>query len=294
MDVGLIGVGLMGQGIARNVMIKGGHALRFLDHPGNQPVDEIVGLGAVACQTPAEVAAGSEVIILCVTGAPQVEAVLTGEDGVLSALGKGAVIVDCSTSLPNNSEKMAALAEQKGCAFLDAPMTRTAPHAHAGTLNLLVGGDAGALEKVAPVLDAFTEDVLHVGPVGTGHRMKLLHNYVSIGFMTLLAEAAAQSADAGVDPKVLVDVLHNGGGASVALDRLAPFITDQDPSALPFVVGNAVKDIDYYRQMSLAAGAQHTIMTGVLEALNGAVEQGQGEAYLPELVRIFRSADPEG
>ena len=289
MNVGMIGVGLMGQGIARNVMIRGGHALRFLNHPGNQPVDEIVDLGAVSCKTPAEVAQGADVIILCVTGAPQVEAVLTGEDGVLTTLGAGAVIVDCSTSLPENSTKMAALTMAQGGGFLDAPMTRTATHAQVGTLNLLVGGDAAVLDQVAPVLDAFTENVAHVGPVGTGHRMKLLHNFVSIGFMTLLAEAAAQSADAGVDPNVLVEVLNTGGGASVALDRLAPFITDQDPSALPFMVNNALKDIDYYQQMSQAAGAQQSIAAGVLQALNEAVEQGHGEAYLPELVAAFRS-----
>tara|TARA_R110002094_G_scaffold49663_4_gene61473 strand:- start:1230 stop:2114 length:885 start_codon:yes stop_codon:yes gene_type:complete len=289
MNVGMIGVGLMGQGIARNVLIRGGHTLRFLDHPGNQPVDEITGLGAVSCKTPAEVAQGADVVILCVTGAPQVEAVLTGDDGVLSALSAGAAIVDCSTSLPENSTKMAALTARKGGGFLDAPMTRTATHAQAGTLNLLVGGEAAVLDQVTPVLSAFTEHVTHVGPVGTGHRMKLLHNFVSIGFMTLLAEAAAQSADAGVDPKVLVEVLKTGGGASVALDRLAPFITDQDPSALPFVVNNALKDIDYYLQMSQAAGAQRGIAAGVLQALDEAVEQGQGEAYLPELVAAFRS-----
>ncbi|WP_165937659.1 NAD(P)-dependent oxidoreductase [Antarcticimicrobium sediminis] len=289
MNVGIIGVGLMGHGIARNVLARGGFTLSFLDHPGNQPVDEIVGLGAQACATPAEVAAASDVVILCVTGSPQVEAIVTGENGVVSGLKPGTVIVDCSTALPDSTVRMGAAIKAVGGEYLDAPMTRTAKHAHEGTLNLLVGGDAAVLERVRPVLASFTETVDHVGALGDGHRLKLLHNYVSVGFMTLLAEAAAQSADAGIDPKVFVDVLANGGGASAALQRLAPFITEGDREGLPFFVSNAQKDINYYRAMSDAAGAQKIIADGVANALSSAVDAGQGQAYVPELVRIFRS-----
>ena len=288
MNVGIIGVGLMGHGIARNVLSRGGHALSFLDHPGNQPVDEIVGLGAKPCASPADVAAASDVVILCVTGSPQVEAVLTGENGVVSALKPGTVIVDCSTALPDSTVKMGKVVEAAGGAYLDAPMTRTAKHAHEGTLNLLVGGEARTLEKVRPVLASFTEAVEHVGPLGHGHRMKLLHNYVSIGFMALLAEAAAQAADAEIDPKVFVDVLAKGGGASAALQRLAPFIVDGDREGLPFFVSNAQKDIDYYRAMSDDSGARKTVADAVSSALSAAVEDGHGQAYVPELVRIFR------
>lgn len=291
MNVGIIGVGLMGHGIARNVLIRGKFPLSFLDHPGNRPVDEILGLGARSCTTPAEVAAASDVIILCVTGSPQVEAVLTGDNGVIPALKPGTVIVDCSTALPESTVKMAEQVKAAGGAFLDAPMTRTATHAHEGKLNLLVGGEAEMLERVRPVLASFTENVDHVGPVGAGHRLKLLHNYVSVGFMTLLAEAAAQSADAGIEPKFFVDVLAKGGGASVALDRLAPYITAQNRDALPFMVSNALKDIDYYRAMSEAAGARHAVADGVSKAISAAVEGGQGEAYVPELVRIFRRSE---
>ena len=141
-----------------------------------------------------------------------------------------------------------------------------------------------------PVLASFTEEVAHVGPLSHGHRLKLLHNYVSVGFMTLLAEAAAQSADAGVDPAVFVDVLASGGGASVALDRLAPFITDGNREGLPFFVSNAQKDIDYYRAMSEQAGAQQTVADGVSAALADAVADGHGQAYVPELVRLFGRA----
>jgi 3-hydroxyisobutyrate dehydrogenase len=224
-----------------------------------------------------------------VTGSAQVEQILTGPDGALMLLPDGCTIVDCSTSLPQSTLRMAALTEEAGGHFVDAPMTRTAAHAQAGTLNLLAGGEAESLARVAPVLDSFTESVTHVGPVGTGHRMKLLHNYVSIGFMTLLAEAAAQSADAGVDPETLIKVLGEGGGGSVALDRLAPFIAKEDRSGLPFFLSNALKDMDYYMQMSEQSGARKDIAQGVHKALAGTVESDHGDAWLPELVALFRT-----
>ena len=111
--------------------------------------------------------------------------------------------------------------------------------------------------------------------------------------MTLLAEAAAQAADTGVDPQVFVDVLAGGGGASAALDRLAPYIVSQDRDALPFFVSNAQKDIDYYRSMSDASGAQKAVADGVSAALARTVGAGFGDAYVPELVRLFRK-DAEG
>lgn len=291
MHVGIIGVGLMGHGIARNVLKRGGHELSFLDHPGNQPVDEILGLGARSCATAAEVAEASEVVILCVTGSPQVEAIVTRADGLATALKPGTVVVDCSTALPDSTVRMGEVVRQAGGAYIDAPMTRTAKHAHEGTLNLLVGGEAETIDRVRPVLASFTEKVDHVGPLGHGHRLKLLHNYVSVGFMTLLAEASAQAADAGVDPKIFVDVLAGGGGASAALDRLAPYITAKDREGLPFFVANAQKDIDYYRAMSEASGARTTVADGVSSALSGAVEAGHGQAYVPELVSLFRKGD---
>lgn len=290
MRVGLIGVGLMGHGIARNVLLRGGFQLTFLDHPGNQPVDEITGLGGRPAATVAEVAAASDAVILCVTGSPQVEAIVGGENGLEAAITPGTVIVDCSTALPDSTLRMGTLIAAAGGAYLDAPMTRTAKHAHEGTLNLLVGGEAEVLERVRPVLASFTASVQHVGPLGHGHRLKLLHNYVSIGFMSLLAEAAAQAADAGVDPQTFVDVLAGGGGASAALDRLAPYIVAGDREGLPFFVGNAQKDIDYYRAMAEAAGGQLTIADGVSAALGAAVTGGHATAYVPELVTLFRKS----
>jgi len=288
MKVGLIGVGLMGHGIARNVLGRGGFALAFMEHPGNQPVDEILSLGGKAHPTAAAVAAESDVVILCVTGAPQVEDVLTGQGGVLEGLQKGAVVIDCSTSLPETSVKMAAAVEAAGGGFIDAPMTKLAKQAHEGTLNLLAGGEAAVLDRVRAVLGSFSERIDHVGGIGDGHRMKLLHNFVSVGSMTLIAEAAAHAADAGIAPEVLIEVLASGGGKGIALDRLTPFITAGDASNVPFSIANGLKDLTYYNEMAEAAGANRAVAGGVKSALASAADEAGTEAYVPELVRLFR------
>jgi len=288
MQVGIIGVGLMGHGIALNVL-KGGFSLLILDHPGNQPVDDLIEMGAERRGSPSAVAAAADLVILCVTGSPQVEAVLTGETGVISELKPGTIVVDCSTALPQSTERMAALVAAAGGRFLDAPMTRLAQQAHEGTLNILVGGEVEVLEAARPVLDTFTENIDHVGGVGFGHRMKLLHNYVSIGHMALLAEAAAQAAEAGVEAQVFVDVLAKGGGAGAALERLRKCILTGDASDVPFAIGNAIKDIDYYREMVGDGAGSRAIADGVSAAIGAAAAAGHGDAYVPDLTRLFRS-----
>jgi len=285
--VGLIGAGLMGHGIALNVR-KGGFPLAVMSHPGNQPIEDLIEIGARPLDSPGAVAAEADLVILCVTGSPQVEAVLTGKSGVINALRPGSIVVDCSTALPESTVRMAAQVEAAGGRFLDAPMTRLAPQAHAGTLNILVGGEADVLEAARPVLDTFTENIDHVGAVGFGHRMKLLHNFVSIGHMALLAEAAAQAADAGVESDVFVDVLARGGGAGAALERLRNCVLTGDASGVPFAIGNAIKDIDYFREMVGDKSGSRAIADGVSNAITTAVEQGHGDAYLPELTKLFR------
>ena len=289
--MGLAGVGLMGHGIARN-LLRRGHTLRVLAHPGNQPLDELLQGGATVVDTAQALADVSEVILLCVTGTPEVEAVLTGPAGVLQGLRPGSTVIDCSTAVPGSTLRMAALVTAAGGRFLDAPMTRTAQHAHAGTLNLLVGGDAGLLAEMRPLLSAFAENITHAGPVGAGHRLKLLHNFVSLGSMALLAEAAACAARGGIAPEVLVDVLASGGGAGVALERLRPVILDPAGPPMPFAMGNALKDLRYYLAMAEAVPTPHAIAEAVLATYDMGVVQAGVQAMVTELVAELTRMGP--
>ncbi len=286
-SVGLVGVGLMGHGIALNLARKG-WPLGYLDHPGNQPTDDLDGLGATRHADRASLARASEVIILCVTGTPQVEDVLLGDGGLLAALRPGTVVVDCSTAIPASTARVAAAVRQAGGRFLDAPMTRTPKEAAEGRLNLLVGAEPELFSAMRPLLSAFAENIFHAGSeAGAGHTLKLLHNYVSLGTVTLIAEAAACAGKAGIAPDVLVDVLRKGGGHGAALDRLSPFLLAGDSSPMRFSIANAHKDLGYYVAMAETLGAERAVADGVLADLDGLVEAGHGADHLPLVAQHF-------
>ncbi len=286
LKVGMVGIGLMGHGIASN-LVKHGHQLVVLEHAGNQPLAALKAAGVVGLQHAADVAAQSDAVILVLTGSPQVEAVLTDDGGVLAGLRTGSVVIDCSTAIPSSTLRMAQAVQAAGSQFLDAPMTRTPKEAAEGRLNLLVGGDAAVLDRWRPLLQCFAENITHAGPIGAGHSMKLLHNYVSLGMVTLLSEAAACAAANGVAPEVFVNVLAQGGGGGVALERIKPYLLAQDVSGLRFSIANACKDLGYYNAMAADTAAHQAVAAAVLATLEDAMARGAPGALVPELVSIL-------
>ena len=284
--IGIVGVGMMGVGIATNLQ-KHGHPLNLLEHPGNQPLDGLVRGGARTFAGAAALAAASDVVILVLTGSPQVEAVLTGAGGVLEGLRPGSVVMDCTTAIPASTRRMAQAVEAAGGRFLDTAMTRTPKEAMEGRLNLLVGGDAALLEACRPLMRCYAENIFHAGPVGAGHGMKLLHNYVSLGMVALLSEAAACARLNGVGAEVFVDVLAKGGGGGTALERVRPYLLAQDTSGLRFTIANACKDLGYYRTMAGDAGAAGGIAAAVLATLELGLRHGDETTLLPQLVDLL-------
>lgn len=287
--IGMVGIGLMGHGIAGN-LLKHGHALTVLEHPGNQPLEALQARGAQVVASLHAVAAAADVIVLCVTGSPQVEAVVLGEGGLLARLRAGTVIVDCSTAVPASTERVAAAVKAAGGRFADAPMTRTPREAEEGRLNLLVGADEALFAELRPLLACFAENITHCGGVGAGHRMKLLHNFVSLGGAALIAEAAACARRGGVAPEVFVEVLAKGGGAGVTLERMRPFLEHGDDSGLKFALSNAVKDLGYYATMAADSGAVQTIAQAVRLDLEFGVQALGGERFVPALVDALAAA----
>lgn len=288
--IGMIGIGMMGHGIATNI-VKHGHPLAFLEHPGNQPVDALVSAGARGVPTIAALAAEAEVVILCVTGSPEVESVLFQAGGLLESMRPGTTIIDCSTAIPSSTLRIAEAVAKAGGRFLDAPMTRTPKEAAEGRLNLLVGGEAALFDECRPLLACFAENIVHAGPVGAGHRMKLLHNYVSLGFSAVLAEAAACAQRADVDPHVFMEVLAKGGGGGVVLERLRPYIEAKQIAAFRFSISNALKDIGYYTTMAGEIGASVTAAEGIRRTLEDAVAAGRGGAAVPELIDLLAAGN---
>jgi 3-hydroxyisobutyrate dehydrogenase-like beta-hydroxyacid dehydrogenase len=281
--IGMIGLGLMGLGIATNI-VKKGFVLTAMDHPGNQPLGELMAAGATTAPTAQAVAQASDIVILCVNGSAQVEAILAGETGLLAGLRAGMTVIDCSTSIPGSTQQVAATLAQRGVRFMDAAMTRTPNEAMQGRLNLLIGSEAALLEEVRPLLSTFAENIVHAGGVSAGHSMKLLHNFVSLGSVTLLAEAAACARRSGIDDAVFVEVLEKGGGWGAALERLKPYLLRGETSGLRFSMGNALKDLGYYADMAQQTGSHDAAAQAMQATLAAACQAVDPQTLLPELV----------
>ena len=281
--IGMIGLGLMGLGIATNI-VKKGFALTAMEHPGNQPLGDLIAAGARTAPTAQAVAQTSDIVILCVNGSAQVEAILSGDTGLLAGLREGMTVIDCSTSIPGSTQQVAATLAQRGVRFMDAAMTRTPNEAMQGRLNLLIGGDAALLEEVRPLLSTFAENIVHAGGVSAGHSMKLLHNFVSLGSVTLLAEAAACARRSGIDDAVFVEVLEKGGGWGAALERLKPYLLRGETSGLRFSMANALKDLGYYADMAHESGSHDAAAQAMHRTLAAACQAVDPQTLLPELV----------
>lgn len=289
MKIGMVGIGMMGQGIATNI-VKHAYPMVLLEHPGNRPLQDLVAAGATTTPSAAALAAAVDVVILCVTGSPEVEDVLYREGGLLEGLKPGTIVIDCSTAIPSSTLKVAASVEKAGGRFLDAPMTRTPKEAADGRLNLIVGGSSDLFEICRPLFECFAENMTLAGPVGSGHKLKLLHNFVSLGFSAVLAEAAACADRSGIDPHVLVEILGKGGGDGVILKRLSPYILSRDGAGFRFSIANALKDMGYYTTMAQEAGAALAMAEAARQTYAAALKNGP-DATVPELVTILSAQD---
>lgn len=283
--IGFIGVGLMGHGMAKNIVDKG-WPLTVLGHRRREAVDDLVRRGAAEAASPRELAQRSDVVVLCVTGSPQVEALLTGPDGLAAAdrpAGEPLLVIDCSTSEPAVTTRLAAALAPRGIALIDAPLSRTPKDAWEGTLDVMVGGDGAAVARARPILDSFAGRVVETGPVGTGHTMKLLNNFLSMGYAALYAEALMIGAKAGLKPAVFDSVVSGGRMDCGFYQTFRRYVIERDPEAHRFTLDNALKDVTYLAGLAQALGAANPVGAAVRNAFALAVGSGHGQDYVPTL-----------
>ncbi|MDP3897404.1 MAG: NAD(P)-dependent oxidoreductase [Mesorhizobium sp.] len=284
-NIGFAGLGLMGHGMASNILKKG-FPLAVLAHRSRANVDDLIGKGAREAASPRQLAEMSDIVVLCVTGSVQVEQLVLGEDG-LAAAGKKLVIVDCSTSDPSSTVRLAADLARKGVVLIDAPLSRTPKDAAEGTLDVMVGGAADVVERVRPVLDAFSGKVTHTGPTGSGHTMKLLNNFISLGYGAIYAEALALGAKAGLTPVVIDKVIRGGRMDCGFYQTFFKYVLERDRDAHKFALRNALKDLSYLSAFANASETANPIGASVRNSYALAVGMGRGEDYIPMLSDII-------
>jgi 3-hydroxyisobutyrate dehydrogenase-like beta-hydroxyacid dehydrogenase len=282
--IGFVGVGLMGHGMAKNLVEKG-WPLTVLGHRNRQPIEDLKNRGAHEATTARDLALQSDIVVLCVTGSPQVESVINGREG-LAAAGKPLLVIDCSTSDPSVTTRLAADLAPKSITLIDAPLGRTPKDAWEGTLDVMVGGEPAAVDRARPVLEAFASRIILTGPTGTGHTMKLLNNFLSMGYAALYSEALMLGAKVGLTPQVFDSVIRGGRMDCGFYQTFFKYVLERDRDAHRFSLRNGLKDVSYLAGLANAAGVANPVGAAVRNCFALAVGRGHGEDYVPMLSDI--------
>ncbi len=274
--IGFVGLGIMGRPIVQH-LIKAGHPLRVHSRTRSR-ADAAVAAGATWCDSPAEAAAGCELLLTMVTDTPDVEAVLFGPRGAAEGLARAAVVVDMSTISPAATRAFAGRLSQRGVHLLDAPVTGGQAGAEQGTLTIMVGGEAAAFERARPVLEVFARRVVHVGPSGTGQTLKACNQVLCAVNMISVCEALLLARRAGLDLSQAVETLGGGAGGSWAWTNLGRRIVEGDLNPA-FMIALMQKDLRIVQQL---AAELHVPLPGtaLAQQLFRAVEAEPGGASL--------------
>jgi 3-hydroxyisobutyrate dehydrogenase-like beta-hydroxyacid dehydrogenase len=282
--IGFIGVGLMGHGMAKNILEAGYH-VTILANRNRVPVEDLLARGAAEATSAKALAEAVDIVFLCVTGSPQVISIINGENG-LAAAGKPLLIVDCSTSDPSVTTALAAELAGRGVTLIDAPLSRTPKDAWEGTLDVMIGGADEDVARVKPIIDSFSQRMVHTGPTGTGHTMKLLNNFVSLGYGALYAEALMLGAKSGLKAEIFDQVIRGGRMDCGFYQTFFKYVIERDRDAHKFTLRNALKDLTYLSAFATNAGAANPVSAAVRNAYALAIGAGRGDDYVPMLSDI--------
>jgi 3-hydroxyisobutyrate dehydrogenase-like beta-hydroxyacid dehydrogenase len=272
----------MGHGMARNLLAKG-HSLTLAVHRNRDRLADLLAAGATEAASAKDLAAASDLVFICVTGSPQVEASVNGANGLLAGAHAGLMIVDCSTSEPDSTARLREQCAASGVPFIDAPLSRTPVEAEAGRLNVMVGADKSVFECLQPILACFAENIFHVGGPGAGHTIKLLNNFIAQAVCTATAEAFAVGQRAGLDLKALVDLISVGPVNSGLFQAMAKTLQGQ-MDGLKFELDNARKDVRYYTHLAEGLAIPTVMGEAVHQSLALASALGHGKKFVPSLV----------
>lgn len=280
--IGFIGLGMMGHGMARNLLLKG-HGLRFAVHRNRDNLQDLLAAGAVEVRSRAELTAGADAVILCVTGSPQVEAIVFGSGGLLETASPGLLVIDTSTAEPASTARIREAFAARDCSYVDAPLARTPKEAEEGRLNTMVGATEADFERVKPILAAFCENVIHVGPPGHGHVLKLINNMLAMTTAAAIAEAVAAAAKSGLSLHKLFEVISAGGVNSGIFRMMVGSMLEGDLSGLRFAIANAQKDLRYFTHLTESLPTTSYLAEAAHQSFVQATNLGLGDRFVASL-----------
>ncbi len=284
--VGFCGLGTMGSAMAAN-LLRAGFALTVWNRSPDRTA-ALLEQGAVEAATPRAVAEASDVVVICVSDTPDVEAVLFAPDGVSEGASAGTLVVDCSTISPTASREFGARLAQRGVSMVDAPVSGGSEGAQKGTLTIMVGGEQSDLTRARPVLEAMGHSITHMGQLGSGQATKAVNQVILCGTYLGVAEGLVLAMRAGLDPELVVAALGGGAAASWVLEnRSGRMIADEYP--LGFKLSLHLKDVMIALDMARESGAALPVTALAAQIENGLVAQGHGDDDVSALARAIRA-----
>lgn len=269
-----IGLGVMGREMARNLLDAGHEVTVWNRSPG--PARDLEAAGAVAAASPAEAARSADVVLACLLDGPVVDQVLLGDDGVLAGARPGTIVIDHSTIDPATAIRVAAAGAERDVTVLDAPVSGGDAGARQGTLSIMVGGEATAVEQVRPLLEVLGSTIEHVGAAGAGQRVKAANQLLVAGIYSLVSEAMLLVEDDGIDADAAVKVLAGGLAGNRILDLKAAGMRERsfDPGAR---VDLHRKDLGIVLDLARDAGVAIPVTAVVAQLYEALSSQGGGD-----------------
>ena len=280
--IGFIGIGMMGHGMAKNLLAKG-YPLAFKVNRDRSRIDDLLAAGAREVKTYAELARGADLVFLCVSTSPQIESIVHDPEGLLSGARDGLIVVDTSTAEPSSTERLRADFARRGTRYIDAPLARTPKEAEEGRLNTMVGAEPADFAAIEPVLKAFCENVFHVGPPGSGHVLKLVNNMLAMSTAAAIAEGVAVAAKSGLALDKLFSVVSAGGVNSGIFQMMVGRMLQGDLTGLKFAIGNAQKDLRYYTHLAESLPVQSFIGEAAHQSFVQAANLGLADQFIASL-----------
>ncbi len=289
--IGFIGLGVMGEPMCRNIATRSGRPVVAYDM-SSAPLARLEAHGVAAAGSAAAVMRAADIVMLCLPGGPQLEAVCRSPSGLLATARPGQVVVDHGTSPVALTRTLAAEFAALGVAYADAPIARTRAAAEAGTLSITVGADPTTLAAIRPILACCAEEITHCGPVGAGQVVKQMNNMVLFQTVAAISEALAVARAAGVDGAVLFDALSKGSADSFALRNhgMKAVLPDSFPERA-FSTEYALKDLAYALELARESGIALPGANVARDYLTRAAEQGFGKLYWPVIAKTVGSTE---
>ncbi len=280
-SIGFVGVGLMGHGMAKNI-VESGYPLTVIAHTNRAPVEDLVARGASEATTLEELASNSSIIHICAPGSPEVEKIVSS---LMTSMKPGSVIIDCSTSDPNRTISLGQRLGSAGFHIADAPLGGTPVQAESGELSTMVGADDEVFARIEPVIRAWAQAIVHIGAIGAGHKMKLLNNFLSLGYAALYSEALALSEKVGISSAQFDSVIRGSRMDCGFYQTFMDCVVGGNREAHKFTLKNGLKDLMYLEAMADNATLANPIGNAVKNSFAQAISAGHNgpQDYVPHL-----------